>query len=376
MRLQAHLQGKARSTQYRGERLWAIIENFQSLIATCGRVSVIILGAWFVISRRATVGEFVLFLALQDMAYQPVCQLSILFPRLRRAMSRVDRLFRVLDQRPEIADPPGAPALERLEHSIEFCNVWFRYSEDQPWVLKDVSVVVPAGTSVALVGRSGSGKTTFVNLLQRLYDPDHGRIRIDGVDIRQVSQESLRAQIAVVPQEVDLFSRTVAQNIAYGKPGSTAEEIEAAARLALAHEFILRTEDGYETLVGERGMKLSGGERQRIGIARAVLRNPRILILDEATSHLDTESERLIQSATDRVVQGRTSFLIAHRLSTVLKADMVIVFNQQGIEAIGTHEELRLTSPTYHKLYALHEKTARDAVPATAAEELEVVIRT
>lgn len=374
--LQARLQHKARSTQYRGERLWAVIENFQSLVATCGRVTVIMLGAYFVLSRRATVGEFVLFIAFQDMAYQPVCQLSILFPRLRRAMSRMDRLFRVLDQRPEIEDRPGAPALPPLEHSIEFSNVWFRYSEDGPWVLRNVSVAIPAGTTVALVGRSGSGKTTFVNLLQRLYDPNYGSIRVDGVDIREVTQESLRKQIAVVPQEVDLFSRTVAQNIAYGKTGASEEEIEAAAVTALAHDFILRTEDGYGTKVGERGMKLSGGERQRIGIARAVMRNPRILILDEATSHLDTESERLIQQATERVVEGRTSFLIAHRLSTVLRADLVIVFDHQGIEAVGTHEELRRTSPTYRKLYAAHEQAARSAVPSRTAAELEVSIGT
>ena len=368
MRLQAHLQSKARETQYRGERLWAVIENFQSLIATTGRVCVIMLGAFFVLTQRATVGEFVLFLALQDMAYQPVCQLSILFPRLRRAMSPSDRFFQILDECPAIADKPGALPLAPLKAAIDFEDVWFRYSAEQPWVLKNVNVTIPAGITVALVGRSGSGKTTFVNLLQRLFEPEFGRIRIDGADIRDVTQQSLRSQIAVVPQEVDLFSRTVAQNIAYGRPSASRAEVEEAARMALAHDFILRTEEGYETMVGERGMKLSGGERQRIGIARAVLRNPRILILDEATSHLDTESEQLIQRATEKLVEGRTSFLIAHRLSTVLSANLVIVFNQQGIEAIGTHQQLRLTSQTYRKLYSMYEEAARSGKPVHLLE--------
>jgi ABC-type multidrug transport system fused ATPase/permease subunit len=193
-----------------------------------------------------------------------------------------------------------------------------------------------------------------------LFDPDQGSILIDGVDIRDVNQESLRQQMAVVPQEVDLFSRTIAENIAYGKPGASRGEIEAAAKSALAHDFIMRADQGYETVVGERGLKLSGGERQRIGIARAVLRDPRIFILDEATSHLDTESERLIQEATRNVIQNRTSFLIAHRLSTVRHADLVVVFNNQTIEAVGTHFELPLISPTYRKLYALQETAAAE----------------
>lgn len=365
IRRQWGLQRKARDTQFRGERLWTLVENSQSLISTLGRVAVILLSGWMVLSGRCSVGEFVLFVTLSEMAYQPVSQLAVIFPRLRRAMARAERLFDIIDETPAVKDLPGAPPLAPLARTIEFRDVWFRYAEDRPWTLRGVNLTVPAGAKVALVGRSGSGKTTFVNLLLRMFDPQQGGIYIDGVDIRDASQASLRAQIAVVPQEVDLFSRTVAQNIEYGKPGATEQEIEAAARTALAHEFIMRSEHGYETVVGERGIKLSGGERQRIGIARAVLRDPRILILDEATSHLDSESERFIQQATERVIQNRTSFLIAHRLSTVLDADLIAVFDRGRIEAVGTHEELLASSPVYRKLYACY---ATPNSPASDAE--------
>jgi ABC-type multidrug transport system fused ATPase/permease subunit len=360
IRRQYGLQCKARDTQYRGERLWSFVENSQNLIATAGSVSVIFLSGWLVLSGRSTVGEFVLYLTLSGMAYQPISQLSTILPRLRRNMARLERLFGVLDQRPAVMDIPGARALAPLRSGIEFRNVWFRYGDTQRWTLRDVNLSIPAGATVALVGRSGSGKTTFVNLLLRLFDPQKGSILIDGVDIREITQESLRAQIAVVPQEVDLFSRTVAENIGYGRPEASREEIAEAARLALAHDFICRTEKEYDSLVGERGLKLSGGERQRIGIARAVLRNPRVLILDEATSHLDSQSEHLIQHATERVVQGRTSFLIAHRLSTVLHAGIIVVFRRGGIEAVGTHEQLLEISPTYRKLYGYYANSAHE----------------
>ncbi len=193
-----------------------------------------------------------------------------------------------------------------------------------------------------------------MNLLQRLYDPQEGSILVDGKDLRSLTQASLRTQISVVPQEVELFSRSIAENISYGLEGVTRSDVERAARLAQAHEFIMRCEDGYDSLVGERGMRLSGGERQRIGIARAILRNPKILILDEATSHLDNESERLIQIAIEKLTRGRTSFVIAHRLSTVRNADIVVCFTEGGIEAVGTHDQLWETSPTYRRLHGLH----------------------
>jgi ABC-type multidrug transport system fused ATPase/permease subunit len=357
---QRKLLWTARASQYRVERLWALVENTQTLISGLGRVTVIVVGGILVFEERSTIGEFVLFVTLQNMAYQPISQLSVIFPRLRRNLSRIERVFDLLDEVAQVQDKPGALALPQVRRGIEFRDVYFRYGSNKRWVLKHINLHIPAGSTVALIGGSGSGKTTLINLLLRLFDPDQGSILIDGVDIRDVNQESLRQQMAVVPQEVDLFSRTIAENIAYGKPGASRGEIEAAAKSALAHDFIMRADQGYETVVGERGLKLSGGERQRIGIARAVLRDPRIFILDEATSHLDTESERLIQEATRNVTQNRTSFLIAHRLSTVRHADVVVVFNNQTIEAVGTHFELPLISPTYRKLYALQETAAAE----------------
>jgi ABC-type multidrug transport system fused ATPase/permease subunit len=237
---------------------------------------------------------------------------------------------------------------------IEFRNVSFRYPQVENWALSNVNFCVPAGSTVALIGRSGTGKSTLINLLMRCYDPQHGAILLDGIIIGEASQESLRRQIAVVPQEVDLFSRTIAENIAYGCPDATREDVERAAHLALAHDFIERADHGYETLAGERGLRLSGGERQRIGIARAILRNPRILVLDEATSHLDTESEHLIQRALESISKERTCFVIAHRLSTVRHANLVVVFSNGGIEAAGTHAELWQRSPTYRRLHEIH----------------------
>ena len=350
---QAELTAKARNTQYGAERIWAVIENIQTVISTIGRIAVILLSGFMVINSKITIGEFVLFISLQNMAYAPLWQLSVIFPRLRRNITRVERLYEVLDEPIHVIDRPDAPALPIMQKNIEFRDVWFRYTEKRNWAIKNLNLVIPAKSTVALVGRSGSGKTTFINLLLRSFDPTRGSIRIDGSDLRDITQKSLRAQIAVVPQEVDLFSRTIAENIAYGKPNTPTEEIARAARIALAHDFIMRAEHGYETVVGERGLKLSGGERQRVGIARAVLRDPSILILDEATSHLDTESERLIQQATKALIKDRTTIIIAHRLSTVLNADRILVFEGGEMEAIGTHSELLQISPTYQRLYHL-----------------------
>jgi len=353
-RTQMSLLGKARSSQFGGERLWAVIENVQACISTAGRVGVIAFGGYLVLTRKCTVGDYVLFIALQDMVYGPISQLAIILPKLRRNLSRVEKLFEILEEGRNVSNAHGAQALPARDHSVEFRNLSFRYGSNERWTLKDVNFTVPAGSTVALIGASGSGKSTLMNLMQRLYDPQEGSILIDGQDIRNVTQESLREQIAVVPQEVDLFSRTILENIGYGLDGITPAEVERAARMAQAHEFILRCEQGYDTEVGERGFKLSGGERQRIGIARAIVRDPKILILDEATSHLDNESERLIQVAMEKVTEGRTCFIIAHRLSTVRKADVVVVFSEGGIEAVGTHEELWNTSETYRNLHGLH----------------------
>ncbi|MFH0806236.1 MAG: ABC transporter ATP-binding protein [Candidatus Brennerbacteria bacterium] len=350
---QVRLQTKARETQYRAERIWTLIENTQTAIATIGRTAVILLGGFLVLQGKSTIGELVLFISLQNMAYDPLGRLAVLFPRLRRNTARAERIFQILDEPVQVTDAPNAEPLSPLSHEISFRHVWFRYGEGRSWALKDINLTVPVRTTVALVGRSGSGKTTFANLLMRSFDPVRGSIAIDGHDLRDATQRSLREQIAVVPQEVDLFSRTIAKNISYGRRRVSHAQIKTAARTALAHDFIMKAERGYRTMVGERGIKLSGGERQRIGIARAVLRDPHILILDEATSHLDTESERLIREATDALIKNRTSFIIAHRLSTVLHADLILVFDNGSIEAMGTHAELLKKSPTYKRLHDL-----------------------
>lgn len=365
-RTQRELLDSARDVQYRGERLWAVIENLQSFIATAGRVSVITLGGYFVLTHRCTVGDYVLFIAMQDMVYGPISQLSVILPKLRRNLSRAERLFEILEAHRVICDAPDARPLAGAEHSVEFRNVSFRYAGSDRWSLKNVSFQAPAGSMVALIGRSGSGKSTLMNLLQRLYDPQEGSILLDGVDIREIQLQSLREHIAVVPQEVELFSRSIFDNVAYGRDKVTRSEVEQAAQAAQAHGFIQKCEDGYDTQVGERGMKLSGGERQRIGIARAMVHDPKILILDEATSHLDNESERLIQVAFEKLIQGRTCFVIAHRLSTIRKADIVVVFAEGEIEAVGTHDELWDTSPTYRKLHSLH--LAEQPKPRTPPE--------
>jgi len=367
---QTSLLVKARTPQLYGERTWACVENVQTLVAAAGRVAVLALGAAFVLNGKCTVGECVLFIALQDLVYGPINQLSILLPKLRRNAARAQSLFEVLDQRSSVIDKPNATPLQPLQRCIEFRNVSFRYGGSSRWALKNVSFKVQAGSTVALIGKSGTGKSTLVNLLLRCYDPQQGAILIDGRDIRSVTQDSLRKQIAVVPQEVDLFSRTVSENIAYGNDSARADSISEAARLALAEDFILRMHRGYASQVGERGLSLSGGERQRIGIARAILRDPRILVLDEATSHLDADSEQKIQQATEELADGRTCFVIAHRLSTVRNADMVIVFGDNGIEAIGAHSELWSISPTYRTLYSLNMDlgAAKEAFSEPASE--------
>jgi ABC-type multidrug transport system fused ATPase/permease subunit len=367
---QLDLLGIARERQFRGERLWAVIENVQSFIATAGRVGVITFGGYLVLTRRCSIGEYVLFIALQDMVYGPISQLSIILPKLRRNLSRAERLFQILDERPAVRDAHDADVLPPVESDVEFKNLCFRYSGSEDWALRGVNFKVPAGVTVALIGPSGSGKTTLMNLLQRLYDPQAGSVLIGGRDLRTVTQESLREQIAVVLQEVDLFSRSVIENIGYGS-NLPRHELEHAAGMAQAHEFISHCAAGYDTQVGERGLRLSGGERQRLGIARAMVRDPKILILDEATSALDNESERLIQLALEKLAKNRTCFIIAHRLSTVRKADLVVVFANGTVEAVGTHDELWQNSPTYRKLHHVADMPKRPfLVPAEAGEQV------
>jgi subfamily B ATP-binding cassette protein MsbA len=373
---QRNLLRKARRKHHDGELLWAFVENIQTFIATAGRVGVIGFGGYLVLTHQCSVGDYVLFISMQDMVYGPISQLSIIVPKLRRNLSRTEKMFEILESKSTIADPPDNRRLQSVREQVEFRNLSFSYGGTDRRTLDKVNICVPAGSTVALIGASGSGKSTLMNLLQRLYDPQAGSIEIDGVDIRNVTQQSLREQIAVVPQEVELFSRSILENIRYGLNGITREDVENAARMAQAHDFIMRCDGGYDSQVGERGARLSGGERQRIGIARAILRNPKILILDEATSHLDNESERLIQMALENLTRERTCFVIAHRLSTVHNADLVVVFAEGGIEAVGTHDELWDISPTYRKLHGQHGGEKRGKVVPIRAPEIAIDHRT
>lgn len=286
-----------------------------------------------------TVGTLVAFIGYTWRFYQPIQVLSRLSEQVQGAVTAAERLFEILDTEPEVADKKRGVVLPRIEGRIEFENVSFYYEKGDP-VLRDVSVRIAPGEMIGLVGSSGSGKTTMINLIARFYEVTEGRITIDGVDIREIDLECLRDQIGMVLQEPFLFHGTIAENVAYGNPKASFEEIVQAATMANAHGFVMELPDGYDTRIGERGVGLSGGEKQRISIARAILKNPRILILDEATSAVDTETEKLIQQAIERLIEGRTTIAIAHRLSTLQNADRLLVMQDGRVEEEGTHAEL------------------------------------
>jgi subfamily B ATP-binding cassette protein MsbA len=320
-----------------------------------------------------TQGQFTAFIFAAFMMYTPIKKLSRVNTNFQQAMAASERIFEMLDTHSEVLERPGARALVPLKRAIEFRNVSFTYEDGSPkHVLRDVSFTVWAGQMVAIVGLSGAGKTTLVNLIPRFYDVSSGTILIDGVDIRDVTLRSLRAQVGIVTQETVLFDESIASNIAYGSPVLSREAIEAAARAAHAHEFIVALPHGYETRIGERGQRLSGGQRQRLAIARALLKNSPILILDEATSSLDAESERLVQDALANLMRDRTAFVIAHRLSTVRRADAIIALERGRVAEIGRHEEL-LARPggVYAKLYSLQLFDRQEPEPATAGVDRE-----
>ena len=309
---------------------------------------IIYYGGSQVIQERMTPGQFFSFIAALAMLLKPIKTISRENIQLQNIMAATERIFAMMDIRTDIVEKNNALALPPLHSSVELRDMWFRYEED--WVLKNLSLIAPKGSATALVGHSGAGKSTITNLLLRFYDPQQGGIFIDGVDIREATIQSLRAQIALVSQETILFNDSVKNNISYGSADITDETIIAAARAAFAHEFIEQMPEGYETIIGEKGVKLSGGQRQRIAIARAIMKDAPILILDEATSALDTHSEQIVQDALENLMRGRTSFIIAHRLSTIRNADQILVMADGEVVERGTHADLIQHSGVYNRL--------------------------
>ena len=330
-----------------------VLPPLMELIGGFAFVGALWYGSHEINAHYLTTGQFTAFIMALFMMYGPAKKLSRVNADLQQAMAAGDRIFEMMDAHSEVAERPEAVALPPFTRTIEFRDVQFSYAGAEEATLRGVSFTVGAGRMLAIVGRSGAGKTTLVNLVPRFYDVTGGQILIDGRDVRDVTLASLRAQIGIVTQETVLFDDTVAANIAYGRPDAARVQIEAAARAAHAHEFISAMEQGYDTMIGERGQRLSGGQRQRLAIARAILRDSPILILDEATSSLDAESEMLVQEALSNLMLNRTSFVIAHRLSTVRRADAIVVVERGRIVESGTHDELLSRGGAYAKLYDL-----------------------
>ncbi|WP_293722399.1 lipid A export permease/ATP-binding protein MsbA [Phascolarctobacterium succinatutens] len=325
-------------------------------VAAIGVSIILWYGGNSVINGSITAGSLVAFLTYAVNISNPIKRLSRVIGNIQRALAAAQRVFDVLDLPEDIKNAPDAKALPKVKGDVRFNDVSFAYNENEE-VLSHVSFEVKSGEMIAFVGPSGAGKSTVASLLPRFYDATNGSITIDGQDIRKVTLDSLREQVGIVPQETVLFNGSVYDNILYGRLDATREEVEAAAKAANAHDFIMQLPDGYETMLGDRGMNISGGQRQRISIARAILKNPQILILDEATSALDTESERVVQEALDRLMVGRTSFVIAHRLSTIKNADKIMVLEKGQLIEQGNHDELMAMDGLYAHLYKIQYRS-------------------
>jgi ATP-binding cassette, subfamily B, multidrug efflux pump len=351
------------------ETVTAIGNNFPFVVffANLGTLAVVWFGGIQVLGQRLTVGELIAFNSYLGFLVQPILTLGFLAASISRAGASAVRVFEVLDAPLEVTDKPGAIALPSVKGQVEFSDVRFRYVGDGREILRGVSFTVQPGQVVALLGTTGSGKSTLTNLIPRFYDATGGAVLIDGLDVRDVTLESLRSQVGIVLQEALLFSGTVRENIAYGRPDANQADVETAAKAAQAHEFVQGLPNGYDTVVGERGVGLSGGQRQRIAIARALLVNPRLLILDDSTSAVDAQTEGLIQDALDQLMRAahRTTFVIAQRVSTVRDADLILVLDEGVIKASGTHEHLLETSELYNEILGSQLRPDAPRVPST-----------
>lgn len=324
--------------------------------------AVIVYGGLSVIGGTRTQGDFIAFITSMFLLYEPLKKMGRVNNQMQGGLAAADRIFEILDEEPEIKDLPNALECQGANQDIEFSNVSFCYpGEANEFALNNVSLHVPAGKTLALVGMSGGGKSTLLNMLPRFYDPSVGEVRLGGRNIRDYKLRSLRSQISVVSQHTFLFNDTIFNNIAYGRLGADESEVIAAAKAANAHDFIMRAPEGYQTIIGEQGLKLSGGERSRIAIARSLLKNSPILLLDEATAALDSESEKSVQEAIDRLMQGRTVVVIAHRLATVRDADMIAVLVRGEVKELGTHDELLARGAEYARLYRLQFREVANA---------------
>ena len=360
-RFAEHNQGVF-GTALRSAKVQAYLQPVLGILLATGMGLSLYIGVGEIISDRLLITELLAFILLLQNAAQRLNRLSRVYMTLNQADAAAKRVFDLIDLEPDIVDPPDAAKLEGANGRVEFRDVTFRYGENA--VVQDLSLAIRPGETVALVGPSGAGKSTVANLVPRLYDVTEGAVLVDEHDVRSVTLDSLRRHMGIVPQDTVLFGTTIRENIAYGRPGAGDEEIVAAAKAAHAHQFIEALSDGYDTVVGERGSTLSGGEKQRVAIARAILRDPRILILDEATSSLDRESEAAVQAALNTLLTGRTALVIAHRLSTIRGADRIVVLQDGRIVEEGTHEELMTRKGLYQRLYEAQDLETLTARPS------------
>lgn len=350
------------SENIRAQKMSRVFYPCTQTVSRMGTVIVLGVGAYLISRGQFTVGALAAFLMYVNNFYNPIGDFIRTFDSIQRALASGERIFEVLDSVPEVQDPAIPVRVEKLRGEVEFKNVCFRYATGEE-VLHNINVHALPGQRVALVGHSGAGKSSFINLIPRFYDTTQGQVLVDGIDVREMRQCDLRAHIALVLQETFLFNGSVRDNLLFGRPGASDEEVVEAAKIANAHEFIERLEQGYDTEIGERGVKLSGGQKQRLAIARAVLADPRILILDEATSSVDSESEILIHQALDRLMVGRTTFIIAHRLSTVRSADTILVLESGSIVEHGAHDELVDADGRYAHMYRQQYWLDEESVP-------------